>query len=710
MKKIFDRSYWIILLLLLIIFITSFLLYKNINAGASGNDNEVIGVLTFKHKTIERKFDSDVIWEKIDSGLIIRNKDTIRSGEFSDAVLTLKDKTKININENSMIYLDISEGDINLNFAYGSMSLAKKEDGTSNTTLKIKSGNNTVEVKNSELTLEKKGKEELSFQVNQGSAKLKNGKEEKELKENESAKLNKDEIAVSEVNINLLSPPDGSIFSGKEETVPVEFSWSVKNANQLKLEIAYDSRFQNIYATYKAANNSYTASLPQGNFYWRIVSEKNKGKKKIDREFSSFRKLTVYNVSPPVILSPNKNQVFTYSNLPPIIAFSWKKLETVRNYKLEISNSNSFTEIIKTFTISQTSLGVDKLETGKYFARIITEPIREEFKPETSKTVSFSIEKNTTLEALQLVSPKKGQEFSNLVINKSGVFFQSKDASEISKYNFQVSSNPDFTKIVLDETHDVNQLTLKKNLDIGEYYWRVIGITPSGQKTPTSEVRNFSVKENQNLELVSPANNSSLDLKNNPISFRCKKPNYKSKFLFEVSKDSEFKEIIHTTKTDEVSSSFSLPDEGKYFWRVSSLAEDETIIAKSSMYSFQIESFEELTAIFPTRNERVDMTPIDSIKFKWEKNSKITQYLFELYRDLGGKKTLLVKAKTKNSSYLLKDLSKLDEGNFTWTLQDSSLSDDDSPKKKKISIPFKIYLSAKPGKPEIKTQKKMYVE
>ena len=45
--------------------------------------------------------------------------------------------------------------------------------------VKIKSGTNTVEVKNSELSLEKKGKEELSFHVKEGTAKILNGNNSK---------------------------------------------------------------------------------------------------------------------------------------------------------------------------------------------------------------------------------------------------------------------------------------------------------------------------------------------------------------------------------------------------------------------------------------------------------------------------------------------------------------------------------------------------
>ena len=134
-----------------------------------------------------------------------------------------------------MIYVDITDNEINLNFAYGSMSLSKKSDGSSSEiTLKIKSGNNTVEVKDSDIVLEKKGKDELSVQVNKGTAKFSSNGQEKEIKENESANFNGKEISVSEINLNLLSPEDAKIISEQTETIPVTFSWSTKNANQLK--------------------------------------------------------------------------------------------------------------------------------------------------------------------------------------------------------------------------------------------------------------------------------------------------------------------------------------------------------------------------------------------------------------------------------------------------------------------------------------------
>ncbi|HMV43658.1 MAG TPA: FecR domain-containing protein [Leptospiraceae bacterium] len=700
-----DKSYLVILLLLLIILIASVLLYKNIHSGATGNDNEVVGTLTFKHKTIERKYDTDVIWENIESGLQIRNKDTIRSGSFSDAVLTLKDKTKININENSMIYIDMNEGDINLNFAYGSMSLSKRVDGYSDTTLKIKSGNNTLEVKNSDLTLEKKSKEELTFQVNQGTAKLKTGNQEKEIKENESAKLNKAEIEISEVNLSLQSPADGTILTDKKENPSVTFSWNSKNAKNLKIELAYDSRFQNIYQSINAENNSIALNLQQGTYYWRISSEKDKIKKRSIREYSAFRKITIFTVTSPILLSPTKNQTFNFTTVSPIIPFSWNKLETARNYKLDISRKSDFSEIIKSVTTNLTSLGVDNLEPGKYYARISIDPIREEFKVDPSKTISFSIEKKNDLESPQLISPSDGQSITSIQQDKSEIILLAKDLAEINRYNFQVSKNNNFSALTINETVTANQIRLNKKLELGTYFWRVIGISQDGKNTPPSEIRKFSIIENQPIELISPKSGSEFDMKDNPVVFRWKKLPVQAEYLLEVSASKDFQEKIHSIKTQELSNSFSISTEGTFFWKVTAFSDDGSILSKSAILSFSIEEVEILKPIFPTRNERVDMSPLDSLTLRWEKTKKDTRYEVELYNNKNGEKTLIAKSKTKNSSYQIKDLSKLDEGNFIWTLQD--LSKD---KSNKVVIPFKIYLSEKPKVPEIRTPKKFYVE
>ena len=94
-----DRSNLTIPVLLALVFVFSYMLCLNIRGAKGQGANPVIGTLTFKKKSIERKFDSDVAWDIVEQGITIHNRDTIRTGDFAEATLTLKDDTKININE-----------------------------------------------------------------------------------------------------------------------------------------------------------------------------------------------------------------------------------------------------------------------------------------------------------------------------------------------------------------------------------------------------------------------------------------------------------------------------------------------------------------------------------------------------------------------------------------------------------------------------------
>lgn len=83
-----------------------------------------------------------------------------------------------------------------------------------------------------------------------------------------------------------------------------------------------------------------------------------------------------------------------------------------------------------------------------------------------------------------------------------------------------------------------------------------------------------------------------------------------------------------------------------------------------------MEDVRELIPIYPTKNQPVDMSPIDSLTFSWENNPKVDSYIFEFYKGNSYQQTLLVKAKTKNNTFLFKDLAQLDEGEFLWSLQE----------------------------------------
>jgi hypothetical protein len=113
-KIIFNYSnFYLIPILLLVILFFDF--RRRLDAGS----REQIGTITFKEKTVQRKFTDRVVWESMENSFPLYNKDSIRTGELSDAEITLTDGTKLAMDENSLIVLNITKGEQEIDFAYG---------------------------------------------------------------------------------------------------------------------------------------------------------------------------------------------------------------------------------------------------------------------------------------------------------------------------------------------------------------------------------------------------------------------------------------------------------------------------------------------------------------------------------------------------------------------------------------------------------------
>ncbi|MCB1141818.1 MAG: FecR domain-containing protein [Leptospiraceae bacterium] len=703
-----DRSFFLIVLFSILTVFFSVLLFINMTRITEEGDNPVIGKLTFKRKTIERKFDLQVIWDDVESGVEIRNRDTIRTGDYSDAVLTLMDDTKISINENSMIYLDFSDSNT-INFSYGSMSLINKgKGGSSNSeSLKITTGDKVLEVGNSEIALEKKGKEELKLEVKEGKAKIISNGKEQVLNTNQVATLTQEEIQVKEVRLLPISPDDGSIHTGSSALVPIDFSWQTTgDIPKLRLEFSGDSRFSKLSRIIDVTGKtSAQIQMEPGRYYWRLASGTKKAK-----EYSGFQKIQVLSMIPPRFISPKNNQNFSYTNLPPLIEFFWNKNESFIEYKIEISGDSGFSNIIRKLSTINNHITIDKLEEGKYYARLSAITGNTEIEPVQSQSISFEIENKLVPDPPKLFQPENNQKINLFSIQKGLVDFSWKDSSEIVEYNIQVSGTKDFSNPVFSQKLSENYLKPTLNITPGLYYWRVQGISKNNKLSDYSKPFVFQIADQEKLETLLPANDSILtnDL---PVTFKWKKINSYPNFLLEISKTKKFDSIFMTKKVNSYLEKIAIPEEGNYFWRLKLLSKTGEEIVSSDTNTFRIESFKDPELISPTNDEKLDMSKNDSIVFRWKEDPKAIYHIVKVYQLNPGKNKLITKPiKTKNSYFKLLDISKLDEGKFLWTVQSFFESAGKQIKSEEVQNKFTIYLSEKPEPPVIKTGKKVYVE
>ena len=223
-----------------------------------------------------------------------------------------------------------------------------------------------------------------------------------------------------------------------------------------------------------------------------------------------------------------------------------------------------------------------------------------------------------------------------------------------------------------------------------------------------SDINSFEIKELEKLELMFPQDKNSFNLEKDSITFSWKKNDFSSNFIFEISPDQTFQKKILTTKINTNSYNYKFTSEGDYFWRVALLSDDGSELLNSPIYSVTIENNKDPNLISPKENERIDMSYADELIFKWDKIQNADSYLLEITDNSGN---LITKtSKLINNQFIFKDLTKLEEGNFKWSIQAVYRKNDNELFSQKKVGNFKIYLSDKPIIPMVKEQKKFYVE
>src|SRR5689334_13015449 len=113
-------------ILMVVIIITggaAYYLYKDYHKApdfdqATAN-REVIGEVVSAENNVKRQFNQDLLWNNIEKKEPIYNQDSIRTGKDSSTVLKLMDNTVIEVSENSLIVLDRTQNNFDINFKAG---------------------------------------------------------------------------------------------------------------------------------------------------------------------------------------------------------------------------------------------------------------------------------------------------------------------------------------------------------------------------------------------------------------------------------------------------------------------------------------------------------------------------------------------------------------------------------------------------------------
>ena len=167
------------------------------------------------------------------------------------------------------------------------------------------------------------------------------------------------EVGLQARKADLVSPADGGSVN---DDMP-EFRWTLNGSNEVaRVEIAEEESFRELVTASEWAPE--TSALPArpmspGQYYWRVVTEAG-GTSVATTEP---RKLVVNGTLPPV-------RIISINYLDSQVRVFWEKVETASNYRLQLSEEPTFSNIIKEATLPETTAALRLIPGRRYFVRL----------------------------------------------------------------------------------------------------------------------------------------------------------------------------------------------------------------------------------------------------------------------------------------------------------------------------------------------------
>jgi hypothetical protein len=181
--------------------------YQDISQRAGIGTREVIGDITFKYNRIQRKFEREISWDPIDLNSPVTNRDSVRTEKNSIVAIKLLDGTEIDMDEDSMVILEISPKARKIMFEQGSINIKKNPiAGEPESSIMVESKKGIVEVKDGDVIVAKNTQTSMDVAVSRGEAKVSIDGQEIQLKKNQILQTKDGEISAKNSRVSMIDP------------------------------------------------------------------------------------------------------------------------------------------------------------------------------------------------------------------------------------------------------------------------------------------------------------------------------------------------------------------------------------------------------------------------------------------------------------------------------------------------------------------------
>ncbi|MCX7978208.1 MAG: hypothetical protein N2578_04325 [Bdellovibrionaceae bacterium] len=268
------------------------------------------------------------------------------------------------------------------------------------------------------------------------------------------------------------------------------------------LQISRDKSFSSPLTMTTKENSLSWKSYRPGRWYLRVAAE---SQDKTLTPWSPLATLEV-NVGNPV-LNPIQ-PILMHGNSadkkapPHDVSLSWTGISIADKYRLEVATTDSFKDPMVVET--QTNFIKFTLpESGRYFARVKALEASGGDLTGFSNIQQIVYTFETPLEAPKLVDPFDRATIFLQADVEPFMWLEWKPVEGAQKYKVEVSSRPDFQKVILSKEISENRLLIKERLPFGRLFWRVKALSDKQEKNSVfSQHREFRILHGKNEVFV----------------------------------------------------------------------------------------------------------------------------------------------------------------------------------------------------------------
>lgn len=485
-------------------------LYSEFNRRIGSETSRAVGTITYRYRVAQRRHSSPVVWENVEQRDTVFNRDTIRTDNLSEAIVTLGDGTKIELDPESMIVLKIDEESQEIEFLNGSIVV---NPGTAGDRLRINNSGRIISDLSGRLRAAILGE---SMEITGSPAFLDFQGNRRHLQAGLITRVQGKSLNLFTAEISLKFPDDNERYFTDSASRDVNFRWERPDQSVSTIEIADDREFQKIRFRDKISDRTTTISLTEAIYYWRILDENGR--------FSEIRKFRIIQNPQLTVISPEDGRSFNSDSGNPEIYFSWNVPALSVKYRLEVSRDREFKAHVVDTNVFRNGI-TQSFQPGEYFWRlsaqgafpeavsrspvmafIVKPPPGTTTAPENktgSENRETAASENSTIipavENLQLIFPEPGAVID--MSQRDSIPFRWKKMDGNIRYFFKlynVTAGRILVAQTTTERTDFSFADLSK-LDTGRFAWSVEASGEDGRDISRAEGE-FSIVLTEQLE------------------------------------------------------------------------------------------------------------------------------------------------------------------------------------------------------------------